>query len=319
MREKGDKLLVHLDEEQRRRVAENTGLVAVHLSRHVRLGPAPTREREWDDLFQEGCLGLIEAARSFRPEAGIPFQAYALPRIRTAVSRALRGAFATVRRPLYPCRQRPGQNGGARAPGGTTVTLDFEPADRRPDPRQTLDRPGSGETIGDRLRSRYVQAVQRTAGRLQRTRPARADRAEVVRRIVEQRLLIPEPDARVALRAIARETGSSYARIAECEKRIVDRVRAELADDAETQLLRAEAARRAEGLTAPLEPGLEVLLEGACVDAFVARLKAAPVERQATLLLSLIAAAGASLEDVARRLLGEMTRERRARVLERVA
>ncbi len=85
-----------LTEQQRCLVRENIGLVAVHLRRYVRNLSVPRHDREWEDLFQEGCLGLIKAAVAFRQERGIPFAAFALPRIHNAVSRALDSKFATV-------------------------------------------------------------------------------------------------------------------------------------------------------------------------------------------------------------------------------
>ena len=43
-----------------------------------------------DDLFQEGCIGLVDAARTFDPARGVPFKAYARKRIRWAISKAER-------------------------------------------------------------------------------------------------------------------------------------------------------------------------------------------------------------------------------------
>ena len=88
-----------LSEVQRRRVRENLGLVGLHLRKHVRNLRTPRREREWEDLFQEGCLGLIRAAVDFAPEREIPFAAFALPRIHHAVSLALQSRFTLIRPP----------------------------------------------------------------------------------------------------------------------------------------------------------------------------------------------------------------------------
>lgn len=46
-----------------------------------------------EDLIQIGCLGLIEAATRFRPRQhkGVPFSAYARPRIRGMILDAVRG------------------------------------------------------------------------------------------------------------------------------------------------------------------------------------------------------------------------------------
>ena len=88
-----EQLSTTLTDEQRRLVRDNVGLVAVHLRRNVVNLLHPKWEREWDDLFQEGCLGLIRAATAYRAERGIPFAAFALPRIHNAVSRAIQSKF----------------------------------------------------------------------------------------------------------------------------------------------------------------------------------------------------------------------------------
>src|SRR3990172_4876630 len=102
-----DQLSKALTDEQRRLVRDNVGLVAVHLRRNVANLIHPKREREWEDLFQEGCLGLIRAATAFRAERGIPFAAFALPRIHNAVSRALVTKFSTIYVPPRRTKRTP--------------------------------------------------------------------------------------------------------------------------------------------------------------------------------------------------------------------
>ena len=304
-----------LTERQRRQVADNLGLVTVHLRRHVRGRDQPTRDREREDLFQEGCLGLIQAAKSFQPLADIPFAAYALPRIHTAVSKALRGGFSIIRQQVYRPR---GTTAGDDAEYPATVVLDFDPPDRRADPRHApAGGPGQQdrETLGERIRARYVRALRRAAEQAKRARPARNDRAELVDRIVEQRLLVPEAEARVSLRCLARQTRSAYARVAQCEKRILDRVRAELIDDAETQRLRQEAKCHPQGMEAAIDARLEAELERIRLDAFIARLLAAPPDQRGLGLLNLIDAAGTSVEAVVRSLARSMPPERRPELL----
>jgi len=53
-------------------VADNVGLVHGHLIR--RFG---SQHRQWDDLRQEGVLGLVEAAKRFDPARGTRFSTYA--------------------------------------------------------------------------------------------------------------------------------------------------------------------------------------------------------------------------------------------------
>lgn len=43
-----------------------------------------------DDLFQEGCIGLIEAGRHYLPERGIRFESYAAWWIRKYITEAIR-------------------------------------------------------------------------------------------------------------------------------------------------------------------------------------------------------------------------------------
>lgn len=56
--------------------------VAVHFPRHV--------DRE--ELARAGALGLVEAARRYDPERGVPFQRFAAQRIRGAILDAVRAA-----------------------------------------------------------------------------------------------------------------------------------------------------------------------------------------------------------------------------------
>jgi len=327
-----------LTEPQRRRAEENLGLVGLHLRRHVRGKGAPTRDCEREDLFQEGCLGLLQAARNYGDAMGMSFAAFALPRIRTAVGRALESGFATVGRPRYPRKSRRGSEVAApKEPGGLpiAVSLDFEPQDRRADPRHRPIDPGEiamraacrrngefdasrapgPETVGSRLRDHYVRCVLRAADELKRHRPMRGDRADLVDRVVCERLLIPEPHARTSMRRLSREAGCSYARVAQCEQRLVQKVRAELGDDLVFVRLREEARRRVEGMDAPIEPDLERELEELRVERFVTRLSAADPPARAAGLLRLIESAGADVADVARSVIGSVTPERRAALL----
>ncbi|TVS13400.1 MAG: sigma-70 family RNA polymerase sigma factor [Planctomycetaceae bacterium] len=69
-------------------------LILEHLSyvRHVvgRIGVGLPAACDREDLESAGMVGLIEAARQFDPGRGVPFSAFALPRIRGAVFDELR-------------------------------------------------------------------------------------------------------------------------------------------------------------------------------------------------------------------------------------
>lgn len=53
-----------------------------------------------EELFQEGAIGLILAARGFRPERGLAFSTYAFSRIMGQMRHAIRREQAALRRGL---------------------------------------------------------------------------------------------------------------------------------------------------------------------------------------------------------------------------
>ncbi len=231
-----------LDARQRKLVADNLGLIGHHLRRHVRGLKHPSREREWDDLFQEGCLGLMQAARSFDPASGIAFPAYARLRIQQAIHRGLRRAFETVRTP-----EAPGRNEQDAAPRRRIVSLDKE--DRLPDrhaPRHPHVKPDQ-VTLGERLRHTIDEAVDQAARAEAHDVKGRAPSERVVRRLVEERLRVPREECRTPLRRISREASRSYASLAYVEKRLLQRVRTQLKCDVTLARLRHDARTQPDG------------------------------------------------------------------------
>ncbi len=225
------------------------GLVGLHIRRCVRNTAVGKSDRDYDDLFQEGCIGLIQSARKFDPQAGIPFAAFALPRIHTAVSAALLRDESLIRVPRKRKRRNePGEGGSAM--------VAVAPVREKPkvysldvDPRLgEMNDPGESDesrTIGDRLREKYEQAVEVATRIVTRRKATRNDRGELIERIIQQRLLVPEEDAKTALRQIARDTNSSYSRVLQCERRIQTAMRRALTGDLEFRQLQ-ESARRSE-------------------------------------------------------------------------
>ncbi|MCP4251586.1 MAG: hypothetical protein GY778_31500 [bacterium] len=308
-----DSTFERLTDLQKQLVADNLALVGLHLRRHPTWTNGRCSAAERDDLFQEGCIGLMHAAQTYDPKTGMAFAVYALPRIHTAVNRARRAGFSTIRQRLYRRRSDAGDAGPTRP---RSVALDFDPGDRRSDARHHPEAKPVGETIGAKITERYVQAVRQAAERLKRTRPSRPDRAGVLDRIVEHRLLVPEPEARLSFRALARATGSSYGRVAQCEKRLLELVRAKLADDAETRRLRDEARRHAGGMDAPISPDLTAELDRIRIDKLVTHLTDATPEQRDTLLQRLCAAAGTTPGQIARTLIDTIDPDRRAAFLD---
>ncbi len=54
------------------RVTEHLGLVHIIIRRYF-----PKTQYDYNDLFQEGCIGLVKADRRFNPELGFQFSTYA--------------------------------------------------------------------------------------------------------------------------------------------------------------------------------------------------------------------------------------------------
>ncbi len=73
------------------RVHEHFGEVELEARRVARrLGPAGRSGVSHEDLVSWGSLGLLEAARRFDPERGVPFARFARPRVRGAMFDGLR-------------------------------------------------------------------------------------------------------------------------------------------------------------------------------------------------------------------------------------
>lgn len=76
-------------------VTSNAGLVRAIAARFVGRGV------DWDDLVQEGTLGLMRAAEKFDPERGFRFSTYAHWWIRQGIQRAIADHGRTVRLPVH--------------------------------------------------------------------------------------------------------------------------------------------------------------------------------------------------------------------------
>lgn len=67
-----------------------------------------------DDLFQEGCIGLLKATERFDPKRGCRFSTCAVPWIRQAIQRALQFQDRAIRLPVHVHQQRHAALGAAQ-------------------------------------------------------------------------------------------------------------------------------------------------------------------------------------------------------------
>lgn len=312
-----------LSDEQRALVKNNLGLVAVHLRRFVPRDSRPRGRTEWRDLFQEGCLGLIQAAMKFDPARNIAFAAFALPRIHQAVSLAIRRSSTMLAIPRHPPKKRrKGRRSTDRCDPYTPPRMRSLPSESGPyglRARQNRRGEPAPETVGDRLRDKYDRAVRSAGDSLGQGRQARDDRRELIHKLVEERLLVPQEDAKKALRLIARETGSSYARVAQCEKKLLDETRRALDVDPEFAELRRLARHDPVGLNMTLDDSVERVLAECSAEAFVQRFRGAAGSQRSRMLAALLEVAPADVDDMVRRQVSALPCEVRERVLRSVA
>lgn len=304
-----------LTQAQQELVQANVGLVAVHLRRHVPGLAQPRRDREYDDLFQEGCMGLMQAAARWDERSGIPFAAFAFPRIHNAISMGIRSKFLTV--------YVPPRHGDTRSTKSKPV--DGRDAAERPREGSLSDgqllalpagsSPGqddpAGETIGDRVREKYERAVAQAVNALQGGASTRGDRDELLRVLARERLLVPSEELRRPLRQIARDTQSSYARVAQCATQLSQQVKRHLDEDPEFAELLRQARSTTLGMSAPVDGSLERALRDAGAREFTRRFTAADKRDRGLMLYTLLERTHADLCGLVRTRFHAMSRSDR--------
>lgn len=289
---------LRLGPRQQALVRDNIGLVAVHLKRHVTNLAVPQRDREYDDLFQEGCLGLMRSAAQWDAASGIPFAAYALPRIHNAISMALQCKFATI---YVPPRRT--KRGGPTCAGEAseqpyrlrTRTMSDQQWNAVADRSSRALRRECTETVGDRIREKYERAVRRAEAMIMHRSSGRRDRGELMRLIMRERLLVPNEEARRPLRQIARDTSSSYARVAQCAAQLTEVAQQLLERDPEFQELVGVARRHPEGFAAPIDERVERAMAKAAAEECVRRFEAGTESERASLCYAVARHAHADL------------------------
>ncbi len=291
-----------LTPEQKKLVADNLGLVGVHLRNRVPTPSCPNRTREYEDLFQEGCIALARAAHRYRPERDGHFAAYAFPRIRAAVHEAIFREFTVVpvpKRALEEIKE--------------TVA---DPKLRPPHHVQELtgqvarnllvgrhkDTTGRYESIRHAIHRRYRVAVDRAMIQLRGQRWRYRNPCEIMDRVARERLLVQDDRERTPLRRIAREMGVSSGRATDYEKLLVRTVAECFGSDPHVQILVKMAGEDRDGFEALMDETRSRELEERLTKSFVERFDAMEPAARAETLYSLLERSAESVPEIARNL-----------------
>ena len=185
-----------LDAERADLVRRYVPLVGGQLKRFLAACCRRVSRQSWDDLFQEGCLGLIQAALRFDPVAGISFPTFAIPRIQSAISKSL------AKMDEFPPVASEGTLRGAAAPACKTDVEDGQ-ADWRSD---------------ERRREQIERAVGQAASAIdprwnRKPGGGMIEPHSRLRELIVDRLLTGDADYRRSLSSIVRATGATYARV----------------------------------------------------------------------------------------------------------
>ncbi|MCK4659347.1 MAG: hypothetical protein KAV82_07485 [Phycisphaerae bacterium] len=131
---------------QQETLEKNLGLVVTQIRRVLSKAVPPSRVQDyWDELFQEGCLGLIQAVQNYDADSGMSLATYAIPRIHYAAWRALQRCHETIRLPERHSRRK------TRSPNNPDLPPGRSPY-RRPKPAGS-DNPPSGPLAKRRARA----------------------------------------------------------------------------------------------------------------------------------------------------------------------
>ncbi len=282
---------------QRQLVSENLGLIGMHIRRFVGGLQLPHADREWDDLFQEGCLGLIDAAKRFGQVSDMTFATFALPRIRNAVNKALNSRFNTIYVP-HKQRSRQHYDNDIQTLIPEMTTMNNEAALAKISTLSSATT--AAQTIGDRVRQRYESAVHKATEWMMCQKTTRDDRRRLIDTIIEHRLLIPNEDNKTALRQIARDTNSSYSRVTQCEKQLIKKVREVLTVDTEFLAMKRYARKKRLGMDHPADDAFDVCMRQASSDEMLRRYRKADPAGKASLMWRLMESDGEQTERLLR-------------------
>lgn len=245
---------------QRRLVEGHLPLVHLTLRRHRYLVEHGRTGREANELFQEGCLALIDAVRRHDPIRHGVFAAFCMARIHFAISRYAHEHQSSIRIPFITQWRRKKRQAEGHAdrhrpdPLPRVVSMadgrrcirrrQVSRRERDPAVRPTRD----ALTIGELLRERLDQAMRRVAADMKNAPRCAKGSREVVERCLEERWKVPEPEAWTPIRQLARSLGCSVGRITHCEERFRRKMAAMLEEDQTYLELRRLSKERTSGL-----------------------------------------------------------------------
>lgn len=240
-----------LSERQRRAVERHLPLVWETIRRHPILSRGRGVAREPAELFQEGCLALVEAVRSHDPSRHGRFPPYAMSRIHHAISRYAQEHDAAVRVPFIVQRRMRGRR--RARPRVDRLSQGNTAHDTRGARRHIGSVPGesserSGPTIGEIVRERLHAAVRRAARALSTPDRRGAVAPDLVDACLKERWLVPEPDMKTSLRRLARSLDCDVSRVTRAEARFRRLVAKHLNEDATYLALARLAKSRPEGM-----------------------------------------------------------------------
>jgi hypothetical protein len=201
-----------------------------------------------------------------------------------------------------------------------SVPLGSEPVDRqararRSDPWVRCGEETAGETVGDRIRDKYDRVVREVGNKLSVRATPRGDRKTLLEMLRNDRFLVPDSEARLTLREIARRTKSSYARVAQCDKNYADAVRQRLDGDPEFHALKREARRNPRGADVTIDAQLDASLAEASADEFVRRYRGLDSPTRARMLTQLLDASSEESEPFLQRCVQSLDCRDRERLL----
>ncbi len=292
---------VNLTPAQQALASEHIGLVGLHLRKRVPTPREPTRDREYDDLFQEGCVALVRAAARYQPKRDGSFPAYALPRIRGGIFAALHECFSTIRVPLRAAARARSRKEPVHATQRPVHTLDEKLTLEAP-PTVAADVEPGADTIRHVIRRRFEQAVRDGLAELQGRSWTRRNPCAIMKRLAAERLLIPDESERTPLRQIAREAGVSSSRASAYEQHLIATIGRHFALDPQLQMLVEFAQHDPAGFDGLVDEGRREILSRTQLKAFENQFEQLEPPARAELIYRLIERSGAVIPEIARNL-----------------